>query len=141
MRESADGPITEDPLALGAQPRYLFNTDENSVGSKKRRKDIEGIEEDDDEDDVASERKKNPGRRKIDIEYIQDKSKRVSDFTGWSRPILEGLRSNRKEEMVSDWNPGLRAGNVNRNSVVTLSRIRNRNCLYFHHSQPTTDRF
>lgn len=78
VRESDGGLALEDPSSQEVYPKFIFSPDDASLRSKKKRKDVEGLEDEDDEDDVTSERKKNPGRRKIDIEYIQDKSKRVS---------------------------------------------------------------
>lgn len=51
-----------------------FDSDMLSFGGKRKASGASGPEMDDDEDD---EDKGKPGRRKIDIEYIQDKSKRV----------------------------------------------------------------
>ncbi|POW14733.1 hypothetical protein PSTT_02744, partial [Puccinia striiformis] len=82
-------PALEDPLSQGTQPKYIFSADETSLRSKKKRKDIEGIEDEEDEDDTTSERKKNPGRRKIDIEYIQDKSKRHITFSKRKAGIMK----------------------------------------------------
>ncbi|POV95661.1 hypothetical protein PSTT_16118, partial [Puccinia striiformis] len=89
VRESEDKPALEDPLSQGTQPKYIFSADETSLRSKKKRKDIEGIEDEEDEDDTTSERKKNPGRRKIDIEYIQDKSKRHITFSKRKAGIMK----------------------------------------------------
>ncbi|KAA1081642.1 transcription factor of the MADS box [Puccinia graminis f. sp. tritici] len=87
--EPEDGPALEDPPSQGNQPKFIFSADEASLRSKKKRKDIEGIEDEDDEDDAISERKKNPGRRKIDIEYIQDKSKRHITFSKRKAGIMK----------------------------------------------------
>ncbi|KAH9451301.1 hypothetical protein Pst134EB_018783 [Puccinia striiformis f. sp. tritici] len=89
VRESEDKPALEDPLSQGTQPKYIFSADETSLRSKKKRKDIEGIEDEEDEDDTTSERKKNSGRRKIDIEYIQDKSKRHITFSKRKAGIMK----------------------------------------------------
>ncbi|PLW10267.1 hypothetical protein PCASD_21204 [Puccinia coronata f. sp. avenae] len=87
--ESDGGPALDDPSSQGAQSKYIFSAEETSLRSKKKRKEVEGIEDEDDEDDVTSERKKNPGRRKIDIEYIQDKSKRHITFSKRKAGIMK----------------------------------------------------
>lgn len=40
-------------------------------------------DEEDEEEELGGGRKKNPGRRKIDIEYIHDKGKRVRSWFSW----------------------------------------------------------
>ncbi|MBW0485120.1 hypothetical protein O181_024835 [Austropuccinia psidii MF-1] len=82
-------PAPEQLPSHGRFHQYDFCADELSVGSKKRRHDAEDIKEEDGEDDDTSEPKKNPGRRKIDIEYIQDKSKRHITFSKRKAGIMK----------------------------------------------------
>ncbi|KNZ63801.1 hypothetical protein VP01_10g10 [Puccinia sorghi] len=89
VRESDGGLALEDPSSQEVYPKFIFSPDDASLRSKKKRKDVEGLEDEDDEDDVTSERKKNPGRRKIDIEYIQDKSKRHITFSKRKAGIMK----------------------------------------------------
>lgn len=66
--------VTEEPLRQ--LPAIRFNQDHLSFGAGKRKRDGEagalGEDEDDDDEDKTKH-----GRRKIEIEYIKDKSKRV----------------------------------------------------------------
>ncbi|CAH7686661.1 hypothetical protein PPACK8108_LOCUS21343 [Phakopsora pachyrhizi] len=66
---------------------YSFRADELSFDSKRASKDLE--DDDDDEEEDATERKKNPGRRKIDIEFIKDKGKRHITFSKRKAGIMK----------------------------------------------------
>ncbi|KAG0143334.1 hypothetical protein CROQUDRAFT_673028 [Cronartium quercuum f. sp. fusiforme G11] len=68
---------------------FDFRQDELSLGSRKRSRDLEEAEDDEDDEEEVSGRKKNPGRRKIDIEYIHDKGKRHITFSKRKAGIMK----------------------------------------------------
>ncbi|KAH9818777.1 hypothetical protein DFH28DRAFT_1023220 [Melampsora americana] len=71
------------------RPTYDFRQDELSLGTRKRNRDPDEAEDDEEEEEEIPGRKKNPGRRKIDIEYIHDKGKRHITFSKRKAGIMK----------------------------------------------------
>jgi hypothetical protein len=101
--------------------------------------------EDDDDDDEKGGKE----RRKIDIKFIQDKSRRHITFSKRKAGIMKKVSSGARDEdppirvrvsMAKNTYsiPGLRTFSPYRNSSFTACRLRNWSSLYLHHTKITT---
>jgi hypothetical protein len=97
------------------------------------------LEEDDLEEDDEKKPARRSGRRKIKIEYIEDKTRRHITFSKRKAGIMKKVCSlSNKDGYYTYYYLGLRVEYFNRHSGAIVGGIRNWFSVYFHNAQVTT---
>lgn len=134
--------LHHDPSTMPApaSAEDSFITDQDAIES--------GGDEDDEDDKPKTDRK--AGRRKIKIEFIQDKSRRHITFSKRKAGIMKKVspsmslttdltRSLRADDAPSQC-PGIRIIDLDRHTGPASRRFRDRPRLHVHHCQASTSR-
>ncbi len=125
--------VSQDPTLLHDDHDDLDNGNGEPRGVKRARTSAAADDDDDDDDKPGRE------RRKIEIKFIQDKSRRHITFSKRKAGIMKKVRQasilRRDRRVSADEFLGVRAVRPDRDSSAPTRRVRDRPGLYLHHTQ------
>lgn len=128
--------ITDPSAGLdqGSPGDDLTGNGVDSRGTKRPRTSMAGDDDDDDDEKGGRE------RRKIEIKFIQDKSRRHITFSKRKAGIMKKVSKINQSSCAPmlTRNTGLRTLCPHRDPSPTPCRLRNRSCVHLHHSQTPT---
>lgn len=108
-------------------------------GTKRPRTSMAGDDDDDDDEKGGRE------RRKIEIKFIQDKSRRHITFSKRKAGIMKKVSAGSQKTLTpphpstyANRGQGIRTVRPYWHTSSLVGRLRNRSCLHLHHSQAST---